>query len=77
MCCLQAGDRPLHLAARYGHTRVIAQLLKAGAAVDAANNRGMTALHRAAAKGHVQAVGELLYQRATAGADVNVQSHVS
>ena len=65
----------MHLAARHGHTQVIAQLLKAGAFV--ANDMGMTALHRAAAKGHAQAVGELLYQRADAGADVKAQSCVS
>ena len=74
---IQDGDRPLHLAARHGHTQVIAQLLKAGAFVHAANDKGMTALHRAAAKGHAQAVGELLYQRADAGADFRAQSCVS
>ena len=42
---LQIGLNALHLAAKDGHLQIVAELLKRGAAVDAATKKGNTALH--------------------------------
>jgi len=54
-----------------GHTAAIAALLAAGAAVEAASNRGATPLHLAAQYGQSAALGALL----AAGAEVDAQRH--
>ncbi len=57
-------------AGRKGETRNIEGLLAAGAAVDAKDEKGVTALMHASAEGHTQSVEALL----DAGADVNAQA---
>ena len=42
---LQNGLNALHLASKEGHVEVVSELLKRGAAVDAATKKGNTALH--------------------------------
>lgn len=42
---MQIGLNALHLAAKDGHLEIVADLLKRGAAVDAATKKGNTALH--------------------------------
>jgi len=56
---------PLLAAAWYGHADTVAELLAAGAQVDASNSRGETSLHYAASAGHEAVVDRLL----AAGAD--------
>lgn len=65
------GNRPLHYAAREGHTEIVRTLLDAGASVDAANLRGVTPLHRA-----VQVGGRCVALLLAAGADVNATDQV-
>jgi len=62
------GRTPLHLAARRGHSRTAAALLKAGAAVNARDEEGWTPLHFAAAGGYAEAVRVLLENNADANA---------
>jgi len=62
-----AGDTPLHSAARWGRTAIVRMLLDAGAKVDILNDYGQTALHYAIAAGHTEIVKILL----DAGADPN------
>ena len=50
-----------------GHTNIVAQLLAAGADVNATHNDGYTALIFASYVGHAEIVAQLL----AAGADVN------
>lgn len=69
---LQIGRSPLHLAARNGHTEVVAGLLSARAAVDMTDDEGMTPLALAAAKGHTLAAGELIWGHADVNAVVQV-----
>ncbi len=45
MLLLQNGLNALHLASKEGHVDVVTELLKRGAAVDAATKKGNTALH--------------------------------
>ena len=61
---------PLFAAARYGHTPVVIELIKAGADVNVPRSDGFTPLHVAASKGH-EACVVLLIQ---AGADVNPEA---
>jgi ankyrin len=42
---VQNGLNALHLAAKDGHLQIVADLLKRGAAIDAATKKGNTALH--------------------------------
>merc|ERR1719188_1532709 len=63
----QGDDRPLQIAAWYGHTEVVRKLLEAGASVNAANGRGATPLCSAAAQGRVQTVQVLLRHSADPG----------
>jgi hypothetical protein len=58
---------PLRAASWQGHLEVVAALLAAGAAVDAADGNGMTALMHAASNYHLEVVQALV----AAGADVN------
>eukprot|EP00435_Cladocopium_sp_Y103_P046332 s2372_g13.t1 len=60
----QVGAYPLHLAAKRGRRRVMEVLLRAGAAVDAADQNGRTALMVAAASGQCGASAWLLEHRA-------------
>ena len=69
---LQVGRSPLHLAARNGHTEVVAGLLSARAAVDMSDDEGMTPLALAAAKGYTLAAGELIWGHADVDAVVQV-----
>jgi hypothetical protein len=55
-----AGDTPLHSAARWGRTAIVRMLLDAGARVDIANDYGQTALHYAIAAKHTEIVKILL-----------------
>lgn len=67
----QVGAYPLHLAAKRGRRRVMEVLLRAGAAVDAADQNGRTALMVAAASGQCGASSWLLEHRA----DVDWKTH--
>ena len=51
---------PLLIAAGYGHTATVAQLLCAGAAEDAVDKEGSTALQLAVRHGHMETVQTLL-----------------
>ena len=55
-----AGNRPLHLAALFGQTNVIAVLLKSGALVNATNSTGRTALDLASSRGFPRGMPSLL-----------------
>jgi ankyrin repeat protein len=56
-----AGFSTLHFAAWKGHADVVAELLRAGAEIDAKNNYpGLTPLHRACQNGHLAVVRALL-----------------
>jgi ankyrin repeat protein len=56
-------------ASAWGHVEVVAALLAAGAAVDAATAKGITALMLAAVRGHLEVTQALV----AAGADVNLR----
>ena len=60
---------PLHRAARFGHSQIAAELVSAGANVDARAEDQRTPLHMAAESGHSQIVTELVSARA----DVNTR----
>jgi len=62
------GSSLLHVAALYGHTNLVAELLSAGAKVDATNNLGQTPLFLAAKQGQFLTVGWLLENGAKANA---------
>lgn len=51
---------PLHLAAQFGHWKVMTELVKAGADLEAKNSAGSTPLHVAAQKGHSTAMEALI-----------------
>lgn len=72
---LQLGRTPLHLAARNGHTEVLASLVSARAVVDMTDEEGMTPLALAAVKGHTLAAGELIWGHADVNAIVQVLHH--
>eukprot|EP01065_Artemidia_motanka_P034362 TRINITY_DN4171_c0_g2_i1.p1 TRINITY_DN4171_c0_g2~~TRINITY_DN4171_c0_g2_i1.p1 ORF type:complete len:2720 (+),score=715.15 TRINITY_DN4171_c0_g2_i1:697-8160(+) len=55
-----SGTTPLHMAARRGQERIVAELLKAGALGWVRDLRGRTPLHEAAEKGHANVVFALL-----------------
>lgn len=61
----------LHLAAIKGNSKIIGELIKRGAAVDARDIKQRTALHLASNNGHLEAMKSLL----DAGADVNATSN--
>ena len=69
---MQANRTALHLAARNGHTEVVADLLKAGADLNATDHDGMTPLHQAAANGKTRAAGELIWAHAHVDAKLQV-----
>lgn len=58
------GNTPLHLAAFFGHERVVETLLQVGANVNAENNIGETPLHYAVFGGHKDIVERLINARA-------------
>ena len=58
------GVTPLHVAAELGSTDVVHNLLKSGAAVDAATSDGFTPLHGAANMGCAETVASLISARA-------------
>ena len=60
-----AKESPLCVASRRGHTGIVAELLAAGASVNAADEVGETPLHKAAEYGHEPTLKALL----AAGAD--------
>ena len=64
------GATPLSSAALFGHTKIIALLLEAGAEVNAKNRDGGTALHNAAFLGQYEAAKLLLEN----GAEVNIRN---
>jgi ankyrin repeat protein len=59
-----SGNRALHYACRWGHTKLVKVLLDAGAMVEAENSSKCTALERAAANGHEEVVELLVEKRA-------------
>ena len=64
----EIGRTPLHLAARYGHTKIGMLLVNSGAQVDARDCQGATPLHVAACHNHVNIVR---YFSSTSRADLN------
>ena len=64
------GSTALSSAALFGHTKIIALLLEAGAEVNAKNRDGGTALHNAAFLGQYEAAKLLL----ESGADINIRN---
>jgi len=58
----------LHLAAQYGHTKVVNILLEKGASIDARDYSNQTVLHRAARYGSLEAVKMLLDRGASVDA---------
>ena len=64
------GTTPLHIAAAYGRTAAITQLVAEGATVDATNCLGVTPLHTACLRGRTSAMIELV----RLGADVTLVS---
>ena len=62
----------LHGAAAIGDLPTIAELLRAGAHIDARDSTNRTALHLASAAGHVSAITELIKQ----GADIEARDTV-
>jgi ankyrin repeat protein/peroxiredoxin len=63
-----AGWRPLHAAARHGHSEIAKMLLSHGADADAMDGEEWTPLHRAIEGGHVETVKVLI----EGGADVSL-----
>ena len=57
---IQSSCMALHQAAQGGHLKVVKELIKNGANVDAQNKYGGTALHTAAWNGHLEVVQELV-----------------
>lgn len=51
---------PLHVAAKWGKTNMVALLLENGATIDSKTRDGLTPLHCAARSGHEQVVDMLL-----------------
>lgn len=58
----RSGDRPIHLAARHGHVRIMRWLLNKGVDMESANLDGKRSLHEASAMGNVDCVNFLLEQ---------------
>lgn len=56
---------PLHVAAQYGHVRVVKQLLAHGADPESSSISELTPLHLAAKNGHLNITNQLLTARAT------------
>lgn len=66
------GHTPLHMAARAGHTPMVAFLIEAGADIEHRNDKGLTPLHQAVIGGHADTV-RLLLDR---GADPDVHAEL-
>lgn len=62
---------PLHNASKFGYLDIVQELLKAGAHVNASDNKGDTPLHFASEQGHTEAIQILL----DCGADINAANH--
>ncbi|KAJ9438289.1 hypothetical protein DIPPA_19808, partial [Diplonema papillatum] len=63
------GWTALHIASGDGHSKVVKELIAAGAKVDVLDKCGSTALHIASFNGHSEVVKEMI----AAGANVDVQ----
>jgi ankyrin repeat protein len=72
-----AGDTPLHSAARWGRTAIVRMLLDAGAKVDVFNEYGETALHYAIAAKHTEIVKILLDAGANPKTGINLKDGMS
>lgn len=63
----ESGQTPLHLAAKYGSTQIVADLINSNAAppinLDARDEQKLTALHLAARHGHAAVVALLVAAR--------------
>jgi ankyrin repeat protein len=72
-----AGDTPLHSAARWGRRSIVRMLLDAGAKVDIFNEFGETALHYAIAAKHTEIVKILLDAGANPNTGINLKDGMS
>ncbi|CAG8455972.1 7388_t:CDS:2 [Funneliformis mosseae] len=65
------GRTNLHLNAKRGNSEMVANMIEAGALINAKDHNGRTALHEAAYEGHTTTVEILI----ALGADVNIKDH--
>ena len=59
---------PLLIAAYYGHTNVVRELINHGCRIDAADSAGCTSLHLASSGGHLNVVEEILGEETVSAA---------